>query len=52
MRVARVERTAEPTPTPAASAIVIEVGRARVRVERGADVATLTTVLATLVGTR
>ncbi|MEZ4400853.1 MAG: hypothetical protein R3B06_12585 [Kofleriaceae bacterium] len=41
VRVARVERTADPEPAPtlAASAIVIEVGRARVRVERGVDAA-------------
>jgi hypothetical protein len=45
VRVARVERVpASPVPTPSA-AIVIEVGRARVRVEAGADAATLATVL-------
>ena len=49
MRVARVERVAAaPAPTPAAAAIVIEVGWARVRVEAGADAATLATVLSAL----
>ena len=43
MRVA-----AAPAPTPAAAAIVIEVGWARVRVEAGADAATLATVLSAL----
>jgi hypothetical protein len=46
VRVARVERVA--AVTPAAAAIVIEVGRARVRVEAGADAATLATVLSAL----
>ena len=47
MRVARVERVAAAPVTPPA-AIVIEVGRARVRVEAGADAATLATVLSAL----
>jgi hypothetical protein len=55
VRVARAERVAATpvatapvaAPTPPA-AIVIEVGRARVRVEAGADAATLTTVLSAL----
>ena len=47
VRVARVERVAAAPGTPPA-AIVIEVGRARVRVEAGADAATLATVLSAL----
>ena len=37
MRVARVERTTAPAAPPMHGAIVIEVGRARVRVEAGAS---------------
>ncbi len=49
IRLARVERAARPdAPPPAEPAVVIEVGSARVRVERGVDVATLTTVLVAL----
>ena len=49
IRLARVERAARPDdPPPAEPAVVIEVGPARVRVERGVDVATLTTVLVAL----
>jgi hypothetical protein len=49
VRLARVERTA-PTAAaaPATAAVVIEVGATRVRVERGVDEATVTTVLAAL----
>ena len=50
VRVARVERVpAAPVAAVAPpAAIVIEVGRARVRVEAGADAATLATVLSAL----
>ena len=49
IRLARVERAARPdAPPPAAPTVVIEVGPARIRVERGVDVATLTTVLVAL----
>ena len=49
-RLARVERVASaattaPAPTPA---IVIEIGTARIRVERGVDPTTLATVLAAI----
>ena len=48
IRLARVERTASPPIEVPASAVMIEVGAARVRVERGVDEATLATVLAAL----
>ena len=50
IRLARVKRMAStPIVAPApAAAVVIEVGLARVRVERGVDEATLATVLAAL----
>jgi hypothetical protein len=49
IRLARVVRTA-PTPVEPVSdaAVVIEIGPARIRVERGVDAATLTTVLVAL----
>ena len=49
IRLARVVRTASPSVEPAgAAAVVIEIGPARIRVERGVDAATLTTVLVAL----
>ena len=51
-RLARVERVVSPAttaPAPAPTpAIVIEIGAARIRVERGVDPTTLATVLAAL----
>ena len=49
IRLARVQRSAPPAVEPASGAgVVIEVGPARIRVERGVDAATLTTVLVAL----
>jgi len=51
LRLARVKRvaTAEPATVPSvAPVVVIEVGSARVHVERGTDLATLATVLSVL----
>ena len=48
IRLARVARTA-PTVRPTSdAAVVIEIGSARIRVERGVDAGTLTTVLVAL----
>jgi len=48
IRLARVERSARPPVEPPAGAVVIEIGPARIRVERGVDAATLATVLLAL----
>jgi len=50
IRLARVERVvvSEPAAVAPATPVVIEVGGARVRVDRGVDQATLATVLAVL----
>ena len=49
IRLARVQRTAPTSSAPSAdAAVVIEIGPARIRVERGVDAATLTTVLVAL----
>lgn len=48
IRLARVERAARPPVEASGAAVVIELGAARIRVERGVDVATLTTVLVAL----
>ncbi|HVV87275.1 MAG TPA: hypothetical protein VHE35_29745 [Kofleriaceae bacterium] len=49
IRLARVVRSAPPPVEPtSAAAVVIEIGPARIRVERGADAAMLTTVLVAL----
>ena len=49
IRLARVERNTRPQAEPPAdAAVVIEIGPARIRVERGVDAATLTTVLVAL----
>ncbi len=53
MPLARVERVPDAgQSTGRSSGIVIELGRARIRVERGADAATLATVLAAVETTR
>lgn len=49
IRLARVVRTAPPAgEPPSGGAVVIEIGPAKIRVERGVDAATLTTVLVAL----
>lgn len=51
IRLARVERvSAAPAPMPPLPGVIIELGGARVLVEFGVDVATLTTVLTALRG--
>lgn len=49
VRLARVRRDGIPAaPTSTSTAVVIEVGAARIRVERGVDAATLAAVMAAL----